>query len=113
MSDRGVESDGGYPLDEDVTPVVLETRERLTEVEQGQKALIETVGRIETKVEDVRSMVQTVDDEALTEARFNREYADTIAQWRKYVTVFKWVGAAVVILAAVMQILVYAGAMPI
>lgn len=87
----------------------VKAHERLARVEEGQNSLKDSVDRIEVKVDDLRESIEEVDEASLSRSRWEREAQPTIEQWDKYLTVVKWAAGAVILLAAIVQIMMFAG----
>lgn len=96
-----------------VADPLVETRERLVRVEASQEKMRSSVERIEEKVDETHELVQEVDDAALSKNRFEREYEDAIVRGRKYITVGKWLGFALLAVTALVEMLGVLGYSPL
>lgn len=96
--DPETEPDGGY------SSPIIENRERLVRVERGQQQVLETVDRVEDKIDTTKEALSSIDDRKLSEDRFDDQYAEAFDTWREYFILVKWMGAVLVIGAAVLQV---------
>lgn len=101
---RDLTADGGHP-----TPALLETRERLVNVESDLGNIDDTLGRIEDKVDTVDDHVEAVDEAALSEERFENYYADDIERNSKLRTIAQWVAAAALAVVGIVEVLAKVG----
>jgi hypothetical protein len=96
--ERPLHPDGG------AADPLLETRERLVRVEASQEKMRSSISRIESKVDETNEMIQEVEDESLSQGRFEREYEATIQRASKYISLIKWLGFLLVVAVAVLEL---------
>lgn len=92
--------------------LALETRERVASMETSVQKVQNSVDRIEDNVDEVADKIDRVENDALDEERFERDYADDIESNSQITTILKWVAGAVVVVVSVLSLLVQIGPLP-
>lgn len=87
----------------------LETRERLSAVEQQVSQVGKVVSRVEAKVETVHDDVQSVEENALDKEYFENQYKGTIETNDSVVSILVWGGGVLLALVGAFATLYSAG----
>lgn len=79
----------------------VETRERLSRLETTVDSVQETGDRIEGKIDALADTVEEVNGNAVSQERFERDFASKINASHRMTVVAKWAGGALAALASI------------
>jgi hypothetical protein len=90
----------GLAMGHRVPSLMLETRERITRVEETQETILDQVERVDANIEEVAETIERIDAKSLDQKQFRQDVLPKVRSAHRMAIIMKWGGPVALALTA-------------